>query len=264
MTNATTVSASVQLQDYAAIAARLLPWWSEATEEQRQLVLHDMAQAHANGLEPEAYCQSPMPLAEHLANVQEHLAQQTTNPTLAPEQTTPPEQKPTEQQQRAEVDARAQKRVEGQAKDIAERWQKFDARQTTGLVDLGKRCDQYIRDALAAGYRRKNATDLLEQQILLATGESKDVNRAVQLYWACKLYGESFVRLPVTGQKSLAAFITRDAATEDWNFKPDYADDARKLYDRAVSERLTGDAIRAEANRIKDGSSTGTRAEKEP
>src|SRR5262249_51777360 len=134
-------------EGFQAVAAKLLPWWAEATPEQQQLVLEDMALAHqADALSPEDYCADPMPLAEHMATVLEERQRrgltlpqaQPQEPAAAPQA----EPKPTEQQQRADVDAKAQKRVESQAKDIAERWQKYDVRQTSGLVDLGKRCDE--------------------------------------------------------------------------------------------------------------------------
>lgn len=145
--------------------------------------------------------------------------------------------------------------LETEADAIAQEWADMERETGTRFYEIGRRCSAWLKAKLDSGSKRSDAIKVLKLKLLLACrGEDMetDINRAIQTYHAGELYGPTFKELPVGIQKPLATFVQRDAKTETWALVPDYAKQARKLYDKVCKDRkLTGADVREKVNAIK-------------
>ena len=76
------------------------------------------------------------------------------------------------------------------------------------------------------------------------------MNRYIRCYWVAKLFGGKAETISFSALREMQPLIERDRATEEWRIVPAHVEAAKALWARALSDRLSADAVRAEVRKI--------------
>lgn len=148
----------------------------------------------------------------------------------------------------------AKKRIEGEAKEIAEDIKKHEGSALHRFLALGQRCWRYMEQARAAGYRDSDARSLLDSEIYAATGVHwiKEIGRSIKSYQANVYFGERILRLPLDAHKALGSLMVEDEKTGEWYPRSEIADGLKGLIRKATAGRkpMPSDVFRAELNKL--------------
>lgn len=227
-------------------AARLLPWWKDATQEQQAAVLADMAGALASdGLSPEVYCEEPCPLADHMGMLSDP------DPVLLAAATT--------------LTTAVEPEVPAKASEVYVKYaaavQAYAVAESKGQLDTGRWAHEYIlavtKGQADSGVRRSmraSAVKRLDGELLDAgiTHHSAD---CIRLYAVAQVLGKTEAkRLPIGKVQAFEQCLYRDKDTEAWGWKDSVTEvqqtAVRDLWARAAAAVLdcNAEVLRAEVS----------------
>lgn len=241
-------------EDFPGIAARLLPWWSEATPEQQHAVLEDMALAHADGLAPKAYCEQPQSLADHLACVNEERQQRGLPPIPAPAAAVPAQVQIAEEHA-AEEEAKARDQADSTLKATVRAYRKGEHAYRAGLLESGRLADHYLHQRMAPPIRDKRApaVQTLEGELAKWSSTTVDVNRLIGCAHAYRLLAvepgleKAAESIPYGHYRDawmqLVQRVDKDTPQEHWVLLPGVELEARQLFGECCQHRRSKEAV---------------------
>ena len=165
----------------------------------------------------------------------------------------------------AEQEAKAREEAASTLKAVVRAYRQGEKAYRAGLLEAGRLADQYLRQRLALGDKRKAAVQTLEGQLSQYASDTVDVNRLVGCYQAYRLLAEGL--LPGAEQDTKEAKAARanvdqvpyghyrdawrqlvqrarpDTAEEEWVLLPGLEEQARALYAKAVADHLSLAAV---------------------
>ena len=143
------------------------------------------------------------------------------------------------------------------AEMIIERRLRSEASSTREDLAHGKRCNLWVRcqpeRPTNEQLDRAAAVRTLTRLMLAGKCDRKScrVNRFIGCYHVSRLFGGDAESLTITAIREMIPLIERDPKTDAWSISEATAAAARALWQRMLGERLTGDVVRQEVEKIR-------------
>lgn len=170
---------------------------------------------------------------------------------MAPDSIPADRQDSQDQPQSQPEKAERAKRQPVTVQEIVEAWESNERAATAGAVRIGQTIHRYLVQELAEvsdpGERREARALHLEdiaEHLEQAGYRPGNLSRVLIAFHVAKIFGPNEARqLALNVIVAFGRLVRRDAKSERWALKPEYEDEARGIWQRAVAERLSAPAV---------------------